>query len=247
VTKQIPKELKADAVLEAILELRFESPPIPEIFFGRLLDGPIWREFSQLRLPAYDIPAPMRQADANLRYQPVIELQNQTANCSFRVGPQVASYHQRTPYGGWNSFRPKLEEVIDLLFAKIDRLHVTRLGLRYVNALNAEEQLIGGVHDLDMNLRVSGRTISNNVNMNFTLAINKDTSCTVRVATPDFVQGAVPRNTAVYVDLDIYTPEGFTATEAGLVKSWLTLAHESEKVNFFDLFHQSTIDKIKKV
>ena len=66
---RIPRKLKHDAIIEALLEIRFDmAATIPEVFFGRLVDHVSWKGFEQRRLPAYQVPAALRQADANWRY-----------------------------------------------------------------------------------------------------------------------------------------------------------------------------------
>ena len=63
---ELPKKLKTDAILEAVFEIRFEPDPslVSEILFGRFADADEWRAFRQVRLPAADIPASIRRADA---------------------------------------------------------------------------------------------------------------------------------------------------------------------------------------
>ena len=105
--KPVPKKLKNDAIVEALLEVRFDMATMPEILFGQLADYERWKGFKQGRLPVYDIPAPLREADPNLRFQPVFELSSEQR--FVRVGPQVISYHRTMPYVGWDRFRPELE------------------------------------------------------------------------------------------------------------------------------------------
>jgi uncharacterized protein (TIGR04255 family) len=235
-----------DSIIEAICELRFESPVIPEVLYGRLIDDKAWADFEQRRLPAYDIPAPMRQADDTLRYAPVLELLNTKSNCSFRIGPQVASFHQRPPYGGWQSFRPMLTNVVEQLFSKSGGLTIKRLGFRYSNALNMLSHGIAGVGDLDCLMEVAGRQIKKDVNLNFNDIVDTTTRSTVRVATPEFVQGQLPDGTTTFIDVDIYTVEGFTTKDQSTVMNWVDRAHNAEKICFFDLLTQSTIDSLKE-
>jgi len=245
--KQLPNKLRVDSIVEAICELRFESLAIPEVLYGRLIDDKTWAGFEQRRLPAYDIPAPMRQADEALRYAPVIELLNTKSNCSFRIGPQVASFHQRPPYGGWQNFRPMLTNVVDQLFSKSGGLIIKRLGFRYSNALNKHTHGIAGVGDLDCLMEVAGRPIKNNVNLNFNNIVDATILSTVRIATPDFVQGQLPEGTTAFIDIDIYTVEGFTTKDQSMVMNWVDRAHDAEKACFFDLLTQSTIDSLKEI
>src|SRR2546427_129180 len=110
--KAIPAKLKQDAIVEAIFEIRFDTSTIPEVLLGRLADYAPWKAFEQRRLPAYEIPDPVRQVDPNLRYTPVFELQHAAGQRSVRIGAHVLSYHQLAPYVGWPAFKPELIRAI---------------------------------------------------------------------------------------------------------------------------------------
>jgi uncharacterized protein (TIGR04255 family) len=245
-TKPIPRKLKNDAIIEALFEIRFDMESVPELLYGRLADHSGWRSLEQRRLPAYDIPAPMRQVDENLRYQPVFELNDSARNSSIRIGPQVLSFHQRQPYGSWSTFRPKVEEAVDQLFGKAHNVKVRRLGLRYINALCSDPHNVRGVADLDLQITFSGEEISEKLNLNFTRSVSADSSCTVRVATPDYVQGVYPKETSVVVDVDVFTAPRFLATDKRVVKRWLKTAHGAEKYYFFALLKENTIIDLRE-
>ncbi len=244
--KSLPDKLKEDAIVEAVFEMRFEMPVLPELLFGRLVDTPSWRKFEQRRLPAYDIPAVMRQADENLRYQAVFELSDGVEKRSIRLGPQVLSYHQYPPYPGWSRFEPSLHEAIEVLFAKSENLHIRRLGLRYLNAFRPELHGIRGIPDIDASIIVSGETISDTMNLNYTKKVATDVTARVMIATPDFVRGPLPPSTSLYVDVDVFTNEGYRATEVKTIKQWLTSAHQQEKVSFFGVLTETKIQELKK-
>ena len=194
----------------------------------------------------YEIPAPLRQSDPTLRYQPVFELAKPEIQRAIRIGPQVVSYHQVSPYVGWDKFKPELDETIDGLFAKADGPTVRRLGLRYMNALRRDVHGIPSISDLDLRLTIAGEMVSGNVNVNFTTGTPDDTECTVRIATPEFVQGNLPANTSVYVDVDVFTKEGFRTKDQSVVKEWVESAHKTEKEHFFRLLTNQSIESLKE-
>src|SRR5262249_30201488 len=142
-----------------------------------------WRGFEQRRMPAYEIPAALRQANPNLRFQPVFELLNAEKNRAVRIGAQVLSYHRLAPYENWNRFKPELGGAIDCLFAKAEGLTVRRLGLRYINAIRPELHHIRSIADLDLKVAVAEEVLPSSVNLNFTTELSADTQCTIRVAT----------------------------------------------------------------
>jgi len=243
--KPVPSKLKNDAIVEALFEMRFSASTIPEIFYGRLADHTPWKGFEQRRLPAYEIPAPIRQADQNLRFQPVFELRD-AGNRAVRIGDQVLSYHRLPPYVGWSKFAPELHEAIDGLFAAVHGLTVQRLGFRYINAIRPDLHGIASISALDLTIAVASEPISKNVNLNFTTFLTEDTQCTVRLATAEFVQGVLPPNTSVVVDVDVFTKESFKTTERAKVKQWIEFAHVKEKEHFFRLLTDETISALKE-
>lgn len=242
--KPVPKKLKNDAIVEAIFEVRFDMTTIPEILFGRLAEYGPWKGFRQQRLPAYEIPPPLRHADPNLRFQAIFELVSQER--AVRIGPHVISYHCPTPYVGWQRFQPELAETIGGLFKFGDGLVIRRLGLRYLNALRADVHGIVSIMDLDLEIRVASERVPGNVNLNFTSDVGSNAGCTVRIATPEFVQGSLPPNTSVYVDVDVFTKDGFETKEEKVVQDWITAAHKSEKEQFFRLLTDRSIEALEE-
>jgi uncharacterized protein (TIGR04255 family) len=244
--KALPEKLRHDAIIEAVFEVRFDMTMIPEIFFGQLAEYEPWKRFEQQRMPAYAIPTPLRQADLNLRFQPVFELREAKGHRSVRIGANVFSYHLMFPYIGGDEFMLELSEAIDILFKKAKGLNVRRLGFRYINALIPDIHGIRSISALDLKLAIAGESVSNQVNINFTKDLSVDTLCTVRIATPDFVQGTLPPNTVVMIDVDVFTKESFRTKENTKVKRWVEYAHAEEKKQFFRLLTDETIDFLKE-
>jgi uncharacterized protein (TIGR04255 family) len=246
-TKPIPKKLKHDAIVEAIFEMRFDTSTIPEIIFGRLADFAAWKDFSQQRLPAYEIPAPMRQADPNLRYVPVFELKDEAGHRAVRIGAYVLSYHQLAPYTGWAAFKPELAKAIEGLFATTNDLTIRRLGFRYLNALRGDVHGINAISDLDVTIGVASEALTESVNLNFITTLQNKGQCAVRIATVDLAQGALPPGTSVVVDVDVSTTETFRTKLETDVKSWLEFAHGQEKEQFFRLLTRASIDSLREL
>jgi len=243
---EIPKKLKRDAIVEALLEVRFESAAVPEVFYGRIADHPAWGKFGQRRLPTADIPTVIRDADANLRFQPVFELVEVGGNRVVKIGPRVISLHILAPYLGWTKFKPQLDEMIELLFSKASPLTVKRLGMRYLNALTKQDHGITQVGDLDLRITVAESNLGKALNLNFTREMQDNILCTVRIATPDFISGPVPSGASTLIDVDVYTPDRFTTSESGAAKQWVAEAHEIEKAAFFQLLTKETIEQLRE-
>jgi uncharacterized protein (TIGR04255 family) len=243
---RVPKKLKNDAIVEALLEIRFDTQTSPEFLFVRLAEFEPWKQFSQSRLPAYSIPDSIRQVDPNFRYQPTFELLDPKGQRSVRIGPKSLSYHLRMPYNGWTAFGKELNHAINALFERANELVVRRLGLRYLNALTSNLHGIRGISDLDLSVHIGGERVSENININVTRKLTKDSECTVRVATPQFVLGSLPPDTTVLADIDVFTPESFESRDKTEVATWIEGAHNSKNIEFFALLTDKSITSLEE-
>jgi len=241
----LPKKLKNDAIVEAVVELRFESQGLPEVFIGRFIDHRNWSAWTQRQLPAYNLPAQVRALDPNLQIAPTIELADNENKTVLRIGPSIVSFHRQAPYIGWEKFKPELERVTARLFEVTKDVTIKRLGLRYLNALRPDLHGIGALTDLDIKMTVSEEVIAKAANLNFTTPVGRDSCCTVRIATPDLVVG-IPAGTSVFIDVDVSTNPGFTTKEKTVADEWIEFAHSQEKIEFFRLFTKSTIDNLRE-
>jgi uncharacterized protein (TIGR04255 family) len=228
------------------LEIRFDTLTTSEFLFVRLAEFGPWKSFTHSRLPAYSIPETIRQVDPNFRHQPIFELTENTGQRAVRIGAKVLSYHLRSPYNGWLQFGKELNGAVDALFSKAEELKVTRLGLRYLNAFTVHSHGIGGIRDLDVTVRAGEETISDNININMNRSLAEDCSCTVRVATPQFVLGSVPPSTTVLADIDVFTPEPYEARTKLDVARWVEDAHSFEKIEFSVLLTDKTLKLLEE-
>lgn len=242
---ELPEKLTRDAILEAILEVRFDMTTLPEVLFGRLVSYEPWKNLKQKRMPAYNVPAPLRDADEDLRFQPIFELTANDSKRSIRIGPHVLSFHIMAPYIGWKLFEAELRETVQQLFSSSEDLVVRRLGLRYINALTPGHG-ISSLADLDLSIKIAQEPLLGKTNLNFTTELPSNTLCTVRVATPDFVTGPLPTDTALLIDVDVYTKEGFKTKGIKEVLAWIGFAHDKEKVEFFHLLPDTVIEALKE-
>lgn len=241
---RIPRKLKHDAIVEAIVELRFETTTKPEYLLVRLAEMEAWKQFNESRLPAYSIPETLREVDTNLRYQPIFELLRDQR--SLKIGPRVVSYHLRQPYNGWAAFGKEVSEVVDAVFSKADSPVIKRLGLRYLNALTSDLHGIRSVSDLDVLLQIGEEHASDGININVMKKISDDTSCVVRIASPSFVTGSLPADTTVLADIDVFTPDSFETRRPVDVMNWIEAAHTTEKREFFVLLKNETISALEE-
>lgn len=246
---RLPKKLKHDAILEAVLEIRFEPVPsvVPEIFMGRFADRDEWSGFRHSRLGAADIPAAIRVSDPILRYQPSIEMTSPDGGRVLRVGPQVVAYSRRGAYPLWEKgFSDELGSAIDQLYKVVPSAHASRIGLRYINALRSDLHGINSITGLAMQIGVAGKTLVDHLNLNFKTNVGTDFETMSRIASADLAEGVVPEHATVIVDIDVYTSASFAATNADVVKKWVSDAHDCEKRAFFDVLGAEATKRLRE-
>lgn len=237
--------LKTDGIKEALFEIRFDTPVVPEAVIGRLTDAAVWKDFTPARMPSADIPQQLRQVDPNLRFQPSYELRRGAPTELIRIGPSSLSYHQLAPYPGWAAFSPTLEQVVHTLFEKLVDLRPLRLGFRYVNALTGADHGIATAADLALKMVVgdSDKFVPQIFALNYRQQNHASHVEQIQVATPDYVQG--DREFSVMVDIDIFTPDNYVVADASDVLSWIRMSHDLLKENFFKLLPNDTIERLR--
>jgi uncharacterized protein (TIGR04255 family) len=235
----LPARIPPDAILEALVEFRFEHADLPELVLGRLLDVPLWAEFSQTRLPAADIPQPLRDSDINLRYQPLVELRKADGSRIAKIGGRVMSYHIVAPYPGWDVFRAEIGLALHEVITKLKSPRFSRVGFRYVNALRPDGHNIRDLRDTNISLKVGNDVITESLVVNYIRSLSPNHTVTVKVATPDLVIGPIPAGYSLLCDVDVATKEGNFLTDYAELVAWIDDAHTLEKAEFFAILPEA--------
>jgi uncharacterized protein (TIGR04255 family) len=238
-----PERLEPDALLEAIVEVRFQTDELAEITVGKLTESEMWGNYRRSRLPIADIPQPVRDADPVLRFAPIIEMVRTDGLRAVKIGGKVISYHITKVYPGWSIFRPEIHNVIAFVDEKIGAINFVRIGFRYVNVFSRARHSVAGFEDTKLAITLSGHTISEKVNLNY-IRSEDDADIAVKIATPGFVSGPLPSDFSLFFDIDLSTKEGFVATSRNVVEDWVERAHAREKEEFFDLLTDAVIAKL---
>ncbi len=128
---KIPKKIDPCPIVEAVVEIRFDSN-LP----GDAIFGVIYNQFKEdypkfTKLPILQLPEAIRSRDPNLIFKPHYKIQKD--NFLLQIGPKVFAIANIGEYCGWDLF---YENILKAL-ATISKLNivesVTRFGLRYVN------------------------------------------------------------------------------------------------------------------
>lgn len=243
---ELPKRLSRDAILEALLEIRFETRQLGEVLVGRLASLPLYEGYGVNRLPIANIPAEARDADENLRFQPTLQLNSPLTGELVKIGAHVISLHVTSPYPGWEAFSERLRLLVESLFEVLGDVAIVRIGLRYVNAITPDHG-VGRLSDLRFRVELAGKPTETEMVFSHRFKVDSDTSGSISVATPSFVNGPnLPPECAAFVDIDIFTPRPLGATNKDRVLEWVEKAHDAEKERFFGLLTDEQIERLKE-
>lgn len=126
-----PKRISPCPIIEAVVEIRFESDSPPEVIIGMLYQS-FAPKFTKVdRLPILQLPEAIRLSDPNLVFQPYYRLTSK--NFAFQFGAKVITLNNSGTYVGWDIYYAKLVETITEVVKKGLIKNVLRLGIRYIN------------------------------------------------------------------------------------------------------------------
>jgi len=243
---ELPNRLTRDAILEALLEVRFETRQVGEVLVGRLASSALFEGYNVSRLPIASIPVEARDADENLRYQPTLQLASPSPGELVKIGPHVVSLHVVAPYPGWDKLSERLKLMIETLFSAVNDINISRLGLRYINAITPDHG-IDRISDLRFSVELAGEKTSSEMVFSHRFKVDDTIQGTISLATPSFVSGPnMPTECAAFVDIDIFTPRALGRVEPDAVLGWVERAHDAEKRAFFGLFSEAQIENLKE-
>lgn len=239
---RVEANLSPDAIAEALVELRFRHNDSADLVPARLIDVDWLPKSTIVRLPQAEIPQPIRRADENLRYAPLLQRRSNDGRALLNAGEQIVSWHATAPYPGWALFKPDVERVVDRLFAKVGSVSVERIGLRYVNVLTADVHQVSELDALNIGINIGSLAVTNDFNLNYKRS-KEECDAIVKIATQAFVDRA-PTPFSFLIDVDVFTPPNHLIADKNQVLAWIEKAHVFLKELFFELLAQSTFDRL---
>ena len=242
--KPLPERIEPDAIVEALVEFRFEHTDLPEAIVGRLLDASLWADYSRVRLPTADIPQPIRESEGNFRYLPTIELRNKEHTRSVKIGSHVLSYHVLPPYPGWTAFCDELQIVLSTLVETLKSDNFSRLGFRYINVLRPDDHHVSGLADTNITVMISNERLTHSVNLNYKRTFDSNHTVTVKVSTPEFVAGQVRPGYSLLCDIDVATKSDVSLAGFDATLGWIKSAHKLGKQEFFKILPDAITEQL---
>lgn len=240
-----PKKLNKCPLLEALFEIRFE-PENPSA--AELLPGLFFSEFKDkynelVTLPAAGIPAQIRDADPNLKYQ--IHHHLTGSGRRLGTGSRIVNFTMGPEYPGWEVFREEIKKIIDHLRVLKIMKKVERMSFRYINLIPTEKS--PQLSLLDGNFFLHDKSISEKgFHLRFEIHENNFFSI-VQVATETSAKKENEHEKrGLLVDIDTVCTQGLEDFLENSVHH-LEKGHSTEKKTFFSLLKSETLEQLDPI
>ena len=241
---KLPKTLDREPLVDAVFEVRMGGAPqladlLPGALFGQLTPKPKLQ-----RLPAAEIPQPIRDQDPNLAFSPVSRLDWGEFTISF--GDRNLVIACKLPYPKWPAFKEAILGIVEKVAQVGIAGPVERYSVKYVNLIQAPT-LAEQIAKINMAVRV-GDVEAKDDHLSVQVHRNEgDTLHIMSVVTG--AQGAMPDGKTVFgavVDIDSIRTAHFS--DFGAFAAQLEPAVESlrqaNKTKFFSCLTEATINEM---
>jgi uncharacterized protein (TIGR04255 family) len=248
----LPSKLNKEPLVDALFEIRFSSS-VPAL--SNVIPGLLFSAFSPSagspmridRLPVAEIPVQIRNADQNLKFQPLIKLH--TDRFTIMVGDSSVVLACLLPYPGWNSFKPKIMELVAVLRNTKLIQTIDRYSMKYVDIIDGAD-ITEQIKRINMELKVGTHKLASE-NFNVTVEIKRDPFIHLvqvagaSVATP--LAGKPRTGVLISVDtISLFNTSDWTQFTAELPDRMDDI-HLQNKTMFFECLTQETINYLEPI
>lgn len=237
--KKLPLQINPCPIIEAILEIRFESDFPRDAIFG-LTYNRFKDDYGDVeKLPILQLPSMVIDSDPQLKFNPHFKLKNKNKNIILQVGPNVFSLANIREYCGWKDFSIKIEDI----YEKINDMKIInkeiRVALRYISVLDD----IDIFKQSTLKLSIDGKDIAaKQLNIFAEIPYEKCT-CNLRIVNSSelLIEDQLRKGSIVDVDVEIDIKKFETFKEA------INYAHEKEKFLFFSLLNEEFLKTLNPI
>lgn len=131
-TNKLPIRTEKCPIVDALIEIRFETSLFPNAVFGLIYDA-IRGDYPGTveKLPILQLPDQLREQDPGLKFKPHYKIEN--TEFILQIGPDVLTISTKMPYPGWEKFESHVFYILGKIIEKKIISRVIRLGHRYIN------------------------------------------------------------------------------------------------------------------
>ena len=244
----LPKEVKREPLLEAMFEVRLQDDPssladlLPGILFEKLEPKPTIR-----RLPAAELPQPVRANEPTLRFALIQNLD--WKGYSVAIGDQNVVVSCKPPCPEWEYFKGTILKIVNLIREAGVGGSVERFSIKYVDLIEGNT-LADQLGKIDLHVRIGSQDVSD---CHFNVQVHhaeEDTSHICTATTGAIVTSPGGKESSgVVVSIDSIRqvePQEFANFAAGLEPE-LERLRKSNKMRFFNFLKQDTINEMEPI
>jgi uncharacterized protein (TIGR04255 family) len=242
---RLPKSLENEPLIDAVFEVRFRgAPPLADILPGALFG--VLKPMSGIqRLPAADIPFPLRTQDPALKFAPLLRLEVEQFLVS--VGDSSIVLSCKLPYPKWPQFKEFIKTVSNEILKINVKPNIDRYALKYVNLIQnrqINQQLDKIRTKITLgDVEVKDEQVSLQVH-------HKEGKILHIMSVMTGAQGVLPDNTSVFgavVDIDsIVIVESMSFEEfVGVIDVDVEALRQANKAKFFSCLTPEAIQEMR--
>ncbi len=245
--QKLPKILEREPLVDAVFEVRLKETPsladiLPGFLFHELDPKPVLQ-----RLPAAEIPQPLRASDPNLQFAPILRLE--WDQYFIAIGERNFVVSCKLPYPKWPNFKKTILDITQRI-AKVGIAGtVERYSVKYVNLIQGST-LAEQTSKIRMAITLGPVQVSDD---HINLQVHRNDGDIVHILSViSGAEGNLPGGKRVYgavVDIDsirnVNAPN-FEAFAANL-EPGLEELRQANKVMFFGCLTDATIEELGPV
>ena len=129
--RRVPKKITPCPILEAVVQLRFDTETPSDVVTGGLSQQLRGRYSKRVSLPIMNLPEELRIKDPQLKFAPWFRLEGE--GFFLHLGPSMLSIHCPKEYKGWRLYRQAILEVIEAVQGSKIIKQVREMGLKYIS------------------------------------------------------------------------------------------------------------------
>lgn len=245
--QKLPKILEREPLVDAVFEVRLKDSPsladiLPGFLFHELNPKPILQ-----RLPAAEIPQPLRFNDPNLQFAPILRLE--WGQYFISIGERNFVVSCKLPYPKWPNFKGAILDITRRI-AKVGIAGtVERYSVKYVNLIQANT-LAEQIDKIQMSITLGPIEVKDD---HINLQVHrKDGNILHILSIISGAEGNLPDGNRVYgtvVDIDSIrnvNDQTFQSFADGL-EPGLEELRQANKVMFFGCLSESALEELGPV